>query len=148
MLGAEREELLDTYRQQVQSVMELAVPVWHPGLTKGETKQIERVQKTALHIILGDQYISYTQALNLVKLKPLAVRRDDICLKFAKQALKSPKFSTWFSPCQSQRIETRSKNSLLKPVNTRTARYTKSTIPYLTQLLNNCTWTEHEKTFM
>ena len=36
ILGAETEELLDIYRQQVNSVMELAAPVWSPGLTKAK----------------------------------------------------------------------------------------------------------------
>ena len=148
--GAEREELLDIYRQQVQSVMELAVPVWHPGLTHAESKQIERVQRTALHIIIGSEYTSYKQALNTLNLKPLSVRREDVCLKFAKQALKSPKFSKWFSKNanHSPTMETRGSKPLLKPIQTRTARYENSTIPYLTELLNNCTWTKYEQMFM
>ena len=63
-LGAETGELLDIYKLQVISVLELAVPVWHPGLTQSEVTQIERVQKTALHIILGTKYTSYNEALN------------------------------------------------------------------------------------
>ena len=45
-LGANSSELLDVYEKQVRSILEMAVPVWEPGLTKEETKQIERVQKT------------------------------------------------------------------------------------------------------
>ena len=52
-LGANKEELMDVYFKQVRSILEVAVPVWQPGLTQQELKQIERVQKCALHIILG-----------------------------------------------------------------------------------------------
>ena len=131
------------------SVLELAVPVWHPGLTQSEVTQIERVQKTALHIILGTKYTSYNEALKSVNLRPLENRRENACLKFAKQTLRSPKFSTWFvkNTTPNHGIETRSKKMLLKPVTTRTVRYEKSAMPYLTELLNNCTWTEKERLF-
>ena len=132
------------------SVLELAVPVWAPGLTKYEAKQIERVQKVALHIILGTDYISYTQALGIVNLERLSTRREALCLKFAKKSLKSSKFNEWFNLNKSETlsIHTRSKKTLFKPVVTRTRKYEKSTIPYITDLLNKCTWTENEKLFM
>ena len=44
-LGASIPEMLDVYQKQVRSVLELAVPVWEPGLTQLESKQIERVQR-------------------------------------------------------------------------------------------------------
>ena len=36
---------------KIRSVLELAVSVWDPGLTKEEENQIERVQMPALRII-------------------------------------------------------------------------------------------------
>ena len=39
-LGATKHELLDIYYKQVRSVLELAVPVWQPGLTQQEIRQI------------------------------------------------------------------------------------------------------------
>ena len=62
-LGASEIDLLDVYTKHVLSVLELAVPVWNPGLTIEEIKQIERVQKTAFYIILGDKYLNYELAL-------------------------------------------------------------------------------------
>ena len=57
-LGANRDELLDVYIKQVRSVLELAVPVWHSSITMVERCDIERIQRAALHIILGDEYLS------------------------------------------------------------------------------------------
>ena len=54
------------------------------------------VQKCALKIILGDKYISYTNALASTQLEPLDVRRNQLCLTFALKAEKSQKFEKWF----------------------------------------------------
>ena len=53
-LGTALPELKDVYNKQVRSVLELAVPVWHSSLTQGNVSDIERVQKAALHVMLGD----------------------------------------------------------------------------------------------
>ena len=78
-------DLLDVYFKQIRRVLETAVPAWHSLLTKSERYQIERVQKTALHMILGDGYTSYSDALALLELKSLDERRKDMCIKFAKK---------------------------------------------------------------
>ena len=39
--------------KQVRSILEFAAAVWHPGLTKENTTQIECVQKSVFTIILG-----------------------------------------------------------------------------------------------
>ena len=44
--------LLDVYTKEIRSILEHAVPVWHSGLTKKQSANIEKVQKTALKIIL------------------------------------------------------------------------------------------------
>ena len=51
------------YIKQVRSVLELAVPAWHPGLTQSDSLDIERVQRAATNIILGPNYKSYKTAL-------------------------------------------------------------------------------------
>ena len=53
-LGTARTELVDVYFKQCRSVLELAAPAWTPGLTRTEIKQLERVQKSACSIILGN----------------------------------------------------------------------------------------------
>ena len=87
-LGASSPELLDVYQKQIRSVLEMAVPVWEPGLKKEEEKQIERVQKTAFYVILGDVHTSYENSLTVLGSQTLKERRSQICLNFAKKALK------------------------------------------------------------
>ena len=137
-LGATTKELLDVYHKQVRSVLEMAVPVWHPAITQQEAKQVERIQKCALYIILGNNYTSYNDALELIEIDSLQNRRSKICEKFAKNCLKSQRYSTWFQSNQFTQPthNTRSEKSQLKSVSTRTQRYKNSSIPYLTELLN------------
>ena len=95
-LEADEEDLLDVYVKQVRNVSELGVQAWHCSRTQGETRDIERVQKSALHIVLGNKYISYKHALEFVKLETLEQRRVKLSLKFALKAEKHKKFRHWF----------------------------------------------------
>ena len=46
-------------KKEVRSILEFAVPLWHSGLTLKQSHSIERIQKTALAIILDENYINY-----------------------------------------------------------------------------------------
>ena len=135
-IGASRDELIDVYQKQVRPILELAVPAWHPALTQQESLQIERVQKCALHIILGIQYSDYSNALIETGFSALEERRHLLCRNFAMKASKSQRFRNWF-------VENSGKNKNLrntrryKPAVTRTLRYEKSPIPFLTSVLNS-----------
>ena len=95
-LGASDADLLDIYMKQVRSVLELAVPVWQSGVTQAEKLQIERVQKSVFHIVLGRGYVSYKQALKTLNFESLESRRQKLCLKFAKKAERHSKHTRWF----------------------------------------------------
>jgi hypothetical protein len=133
--GAGHEDLKDVYIKQVRSVLELAVPAWHPGLTLSDSLDIERVQKAALHIILGTGYNSYSSALKTAQLDSLADRREALCLKFSKKAAKHDKHSNWFKLNNKNR-QTRQPKTKFCPVTARTRRFQDSPISYLTDLLN------------
>ena len=97
-LGARHQDLLDVYIKQVRSVLELAVPAWHSGLTLGETADIDRVHRAALQIILGSGFINYRAALKHFGLETLQVRRVLLCKKFGNKAANHPKHYKWFVP--------------------------------------------------
>ena len=129
--GASRKDLLDVYIKQCRCVLELAAPVWSAGISEMETKQLERVQKTAFAIILGRSYVSYDQALEELEMESLEDRRLDLCISFAKKAQKHEKFQNWFELSDSLTPTT------YQPVPCRTKRFKKSPLPYLTALLNS-----------
>ena len=95
-LGANSDDMLNVYNKQIRCILELAVPVWTPGLTKQEIYQIERVQKCALHVILGEDYLSYDMAVKALDVEKLSDRRAKLSLNFARKCEKPPKYSKWF----------------------------------------------------
>ena len=119
-LGADKFKLLDVYIKQVRSVLELAVPAWHSGLTVGEKVDIERVQKSALQIILGMNYSTYKLALKHFNLDTLEERRVVLCEKFSKKAIKHPKHTNWFKP-NTRKTVTRQQQPTYCPEGLRTA---------------------------
>ena len=133
-------KLLDVYDKQIRCVLELAVAVWEPGLTQVEGRQIERLQKSAFAVILGDEYMSYENSLQKLDRQRLSTRRYNLCRKFAKKSALHPKYQNWFTfnPEESKPVNTRSEKPMLayKPVNTRTDRYLDSPLPFLTKILN------------
>ena len=135
-MGANLSELKDVYIKQVRSLLELAAPAWHGSLTKEEQHTIERVQKSAHHIMLGGKYLSYKSALELTGLQTLEARREKLCLKFAKKAASHPKHKNWFIPLKKS-ANTRQKPAKYCEVVANTVRYHKSPISYLTRLLNS-----------
>ena len=134
-LGASTNDLVDVYVKQVRSILEFAVAVWHPGLTNEDRLRIERVQKSAFGIILGQKYKSYRSALRTLQMESLFARRNRMCRKFANKALKHSKFEKWFKPNTSNTV-TRAKPTKFCDVYSRTERFKRSPISFLTQLLN------------
>ena len=133
-LGASKKSLVDVYCKHCRSILELAAPVWHSSITEKERKDFERVQKNALHIILGEEYGSYSEALKKTNLETLDKRRNKLCLKFARKCEKNPKFKHWFKlkPEKQFRIQ----GDKYFPTFARTERLKRSPISYLTDLLN------------
>ena len=129
--------LVKVFSTQVRSVLEFGAVTWHPMLTLQNSKAIERVQKSALAIILSPNYISYDEALAKTELERLDKRREKLSLNFAKKAAKHPEHSNWFCKLDpNTNMQTRSTKAPYKPVQARTQRLLNSPIPYFTQLLN------------
>ena len=90
MLGASRMDLLDVYMKQVRSILELAVPAWHSGIT------VRKSTKGSPPDILGMSYISYKSALKYFNLATLEARRVLLYRKFVKKAAIHTKHTNWF----------------------------------------------------
>ena len=67
-LGCPNNELVDVLKQQIVSVCEQAVPAWGPMIAQHENNMIEHVLKTGLHIIFGQSYFSFQNALKLANM--------------------------------------------------------------------------------
>ena len=134
-LGASTQQLLQVYVTRVRSTLEFAAPVFHSGLTKLQSNQLETVQKKAAAIILAQLYTNYETALLHLNLERLDHRRDKLCLSFALKCSRSQRHQSMFPSNPSPRSTTRNYKTYMEPL-CNTSRYYNSSIPYLTRLLN------------
>ena len=64
--GTSIEEMKNIYVLYIRSVLEQSCVVWHSRLTEENSHDLERVQKAALKIILGNKYTEYENALEVI----------------------------------------------------------------------------------
>ena len=136
-LGASNAELMEVFQQQVATIAELAAPAWSSMLTNSESRQLERLQKTACHVVLGSQYTTYKRALTQLGMSSMADRRARQSRKFARKCANNEKFKNWFVCNEEKTSNTRSKIQAYKQPYTRTLKYANSAIPAMTAALNS-----------
>ena len=131
-----KSDLKMIYIQQIRSKLEQSAVVWHSSLTQKCKDKLERVQKSAFRIILGDQYLNYKNAMKVLNLQSLEERRESLCLKFAKKCLIVKKYRSMFPKRhQVQHLKNRG-NEKFVIRRTFTERHRKSAIPHMQRLLN------------
>ena len=130
-------DLVEIYILYIRSVLESSAVVWNSSLTQGQEKELERVQKVALRIILKEQYENYENALSTCSLLTLKERRNALCLSFAKKCIKNSKTSDMF-PQNTAYYNTRNSEKY-HVTKAKTNRLAKSAIPYMQRLLNENT---------
>ena len=96
---------------------------------------LERIKRSASHIILGEDFASYREALKSLGLETLKDRRDKLCLKFGKKAEKHPTFQKWFKPAVYPQ-RTRQEKLKYCSVVAKHSRFEKSPLPSITKRLN------------
>ena len=94
--GLDRDELKNIYFLFVRSVLEQSATVWHSSLTMENREDLERVQKSAVRLIMGDGYKGYKKSLDILEMENLNERRDTLCLNFAIKATKHPQMKKCF----------------------------------------------------
>ena len=80
----------------MRSQLEQSAVVWSSSLTDQNRADLERVQRSALKVILGSKYESYKKALNTLNLETLEDRREILCLRFAQKCTKNIKRKEMF----------------------------------------------------
>ena len=135
-LGLDSFTLVDYFMKEIRVHLELAVPVWHSGLTQQLSAYIERVQKVAVSIILGNYQLHYDQACAMLGLKPLYVRRMELCQRFSAKTAAKSRHSDLFQLEKDGSHYTRSSENLYREHICRTKRFYNSPLPFLTRTLN------------
>ena len=133
-VGVQRHDLVDIYKLFIRSLLEYCCVSWHSSLTVEQSYDIERVQRTALKVVLGTEYDGYENALKICDLENLHDRREKRCLTFGLRSLKHPKHKHMF-PYNISDQKTR-KPGTFKVNFARTSTYQKSAVPYIQNMLN------------
>ena len=94
--GTSIQDLKNIYILFVRSQLEQSSVVWHSSLTAENRNDLERVQKSAVKVILGGKYQSYKKSLDVLDLEKLDSRREYLCLKFAQKCASNEKTKDMF----------------------------------------------------
>ena len=128
------EDMKTIYTSYIRSILDQSCQVWNFSLTPENADDIERVQKSALKIVLGYQYENFEKALERLNLENLQKRREKLCIKFAQKCTKNERTTQMF-PKKTYLKST--KNAEEYVVNfAKTTRYLKSAIPQMQRRLN------------
>ena len=135
--GVSIEDLLHIYKQYIRTKLEYCSVVFHSSLTVQQSASLERCQAVCLRVILQDNYISHSAALEMTGLDLLADRRKARCLSFSLKCTKDTYNARFFprNPNLDHTLEAR-KREEFKVNFCRTKQYLNSAIPYCQRLLN------------
>ena len=94
--GSNQEEMVHLWKVFCLSVLDQSCVVWGSGLTKENEDDLERTQIFFAKLVLGDSYTTYFEALNILQLDPLVLRRKKLTLGFVKRSLADGKLRDLF----------------------------------------------------
>ena len=92
------EDLKSIYLSHVRVLLEQSCAIWHSSITQENVDDLERVQKNAFRLILGNKYINYEESLNYLNLEKLSIRRENLATNFGLNCAKNPKTIMVFKP--------------------------------------------------
>ena len=126
--------ILDYYFKEIRVHVELAVPVWHSGLTVRLSADIERVQRVAVSIVLGETEFNYGRSCAMLGLKPLYIQRQELCERFSRKTAAPQCRHNDLFQIQTSGYDTRS--NAYREHFCHTTRFYNSALPFLTRTLN------------
>ena len=127
------DDLRSIYLTHVRNALEQSCVIWHSNLTEENKTDLERIQKNACRIILGNQYVNYEESLKRLNLATLSERREKLALRFALNCTENEKTKKLF-PLKRRKFRNEEK---YKVIFAKTKRLANSTVPYL-QVHHSC----------
>ena len=131
------------YAFVIRPVLEYGAQVWHGGLTKSQSNNIEKIKKRALRIICSEK--EYDKLLRMAGVKSLYERRCDMCIELIRQMSQTGHKLHHLLPqklCNIRQRETRLSGQLFYNCKYRTERLKNSpvvsSIELYNQSLNGC----------
>ena len=128
--------LVWTYCSIIKNGVWVCGPIMGPfNLYEGMFQDWEDTN-TSLHVILGDNFKNYSEALLTCNLEKLGTRRTELIKKFAIKTAANPKFTGWFIKNNEALRPSRTILQPYKESMSRTERFKRSPIPHFTRVLN------------
>ena len=128
--------LKQVYYSRIRCKLEQSAAVWSSSLTQKNSDDLERVQKSAVRLIYGKPYESYSGALKELGIMRLSERREIICLKFAKNSLKIYNFKKLFPEYENNHMMRTRNKEKYRVAKCHGKRYAASAVPSMQRLLN------------
>jgi hypothetical protein len=119
----------------IRSILEQSCVVWNSSITKRNKRELERVQKVAVKLIMGENKL-YSESLKELKITTLKERRDYLSVKFARKCLTSKNTSDIFKKnTRKHKMKLRTREHF-QVKHTRTVRLERSAVVSMTKQLN------------
>ena len=138
--GATREEMVHLWIVYCRSVLEQSAEVWSSSLTQENKNDLERTQKSFAKLILRNEYTdeenAYEHALLKLNLEPLEQRRNELCLRYAKNGIKNKTLDDLFPENESKHPMNTRHHDKFQVYNAKTERMRRSSIVFMQNLLN------------
>jgi hypothetical protein len=110
--------------------------LWHSTLTEEDSNNLERVQKNACRNILKERYLSYENAILVLRIPTLSQRRELLLYDFGKKCLYLDQMKHLFSLKEKAHCMNTRKEDKFHVLAAKTERLKNSTVPYLRKILN------------
>ena len=129
--------ILDVYLKEVRPILEYGAVVFHSGLTRELSNDIENIQRNVFKILT--RYIniklSYTESCIFFEVDFLFSRRIDLCYGFVKRHLKDYGEEGLFVKRNKRTL--RDNNKIFKEPKYKSQRFFNSPVNYLTRIAND-----------
>ena len=126
--GSTNDEMVQLWKTYCLSLLEQSCVVWDSGLTRENELDLERCQNTFCKLILEENYISYINALSVLRLQTLKQRRKTLTLRFVERSLADGKLHDLFHKRRKQHNMQKRTNEQFKVFHANTVRYQNSPI--------------------
>ena len=134
--GATTKELVHLWIVFCRNFLEQVCILWHNSLTQENVDDLERTQRTFAKLVLGQNFKNYDDALIKLNLLPLNQRKENLCLKFAQSSLENGTMTDLITLNDKKHIMETRHFSTYQVDSSNTARYGKSSVPFMQNLLN------------
>ena len=131
-----KKDLKSIFITFIRPVLEQSSSVWHSSLTDENKSDLERVQKAAVKVIMGNDYIDYNESLKALNISNLAQRREKLIKNMAIKITNHPKVKNMLPLRTELRSMTRRHTEKYKLLKANTHRLQASAIPYMQRIMN------------